>query len=447
MKRLCTVMALVALMGMVACPTWAAEKEWTFLVFLNADNNLDQFGVDDEIEMSKVGSNAQMNIVTLIDRENGPAAIHYIEKNNVKTVKDLGEVDMGDYTFMVQFVKDMAAAYPAKHYALVIWNHGSGWDKKKNQAAKGISYDDSTGNHITTEQLGLAMADIKKVLGKNLDLFCMDACLMQMVEVAWAVKNSCDFIVASEETEPGEGYPYDGMLSGLTAGMSPAAFATHLVKAYAASYNDGSQGSKSSTQSAIACAFLNDLRVALDEMAALAIKGKYGKEFTTALNSVQEFYYSTNKDLGDLVQLLQAGIKDAAFQKAAAKVQDVLKKVIIANGHNGSDMAKAQGLAVYFPNSSYSFSSEYANLAWAKESKWDEMVADFYKKTNTSIVAEVANGDVSALADFVSTANADNRDVAADLIAKLNFRLHAEGGASASMIETVSNLIKDLKTR
>ena len=47
-----------------------AEKEWTLAVFLNADNNLDRFGVADQEEMSKVGSSDFLNIVSLIDREN-----------------------------------------------------------------------------------------------------------------------------------------------------------------------------------------------------------------------------------------------------------------------------------------------------------------------------------------------------------------------------------------
>ena len=61
----------------------AAVKEWTFAVFLNADNNLDEFGVEDQEEMSRVGSNENLNIVTLIDRENGPARINYIEKGKI----------------------------------------------------------------------------------------------------------------------------------------------------------------------------------------------------------------------------------------------------------------------------------------------------------------------------------------------------------------------------
>ena len=91
-------------------------KEWTVAVFLNADNNLDYFGVQDQKEMAKVGSNDYMNIVTLIDRERGPAQINYIEKDNIKKIKDMGELDMGDYKEFVKFVRFVKENYPAKHY-------------------------------------------------------------------------------------------------------------------------------------------------------------------------------------------------------------------------------------------------------------------------------------------------------------------------------------------
>ncbi|HNV71360.1 MAG TPA: clostripain-related cysteine peptidase, partial [Candidatus Ozemobacteraceae bacterium] len=183
-------------------------KEWTFAVFLNADNNLDPFGVEDQVEMSKIGSSNWLNIVTLIDRERGPAQWNYIEKGKVTKVKDMGELDMGDYKQFIDFVKFVKTNFPAKKYMIGIWNHGSGW-KAAGKIVRGVSYDDSTGNHITTNQLVGALGEAKKILGKNIDILNFDCCLMQMAEVVYACKDSCDYIVASEETEPGKGTPYD----------------------------------------------------------------------------------------------------------------------------------------------------------------------------------------------------------------------------------------------
>lgn len=445
MKRVLSIVALALMVAVFVSPVNAAEKEWTWLVFLNADNNLDQFGVTDQNEMAKIGSNENLNIVSLIDREKGPATLNYIEKNNIKVVAEMGEVDMGDYQFMAKWVKDMVTQYPAKHYALIIWNHGSGWKNNNNQIIKGISYDDSTGNHITTEQLGMAMADIKAHLGRNLDVLSNDACLMQMVEVAYAVKDSCDFFVASEETEPGDGYPYDGILATLKPGMTPAEFVKTWVAAYAASYNGGTQGNSASTQSAIDLAKLNDVKDAIDGFAKASIAGKFGVQFKDALVKVQKFYYRTNIDLLHLVQILKPVITDEGFKTAATKLETALTAAIVANGNTGATMRNAKGLAVYFPATSYSFDAAYAKLAFAKDCMWDEMVADFYKKiTPPAIIADLENNDISSLRDFVANSGANNREVSRDLISKLNFRVFAEGGMPAGTQEVVKTLVNEL---
>jgi len=430
-------------------PAFAAEpKEWSFFVFLNADNNLDSFGVEDEKEMAAVGSNDKLNIVTLIDREKGPAEIHYIEKGNIKKIKDMGELDMGDYKLLVSWVKDMAEAYPAKHYAVVIWNHGSGWKNASNNVIKGISYDDSTGNHITTEQLGIAMKEIKEGLGKNLDILFMDACLMQMMEVAYAVKDSVGFVVASEETEPGDGYPYDEILGALKPGMEPVEFAKAAVKAYVASYNGGSQGNSASTQSAIDCSKLDALKDCIDGFAKASIAGKFAPQFKDALVKVQKFYYRTNIDLSHLVSLLKGSINEEGFQTAAKKLEAACDNAIVYGGNSGATMKNAKGLAIYFPSTSSSFSSEYNKLAFAKDSLWDEMVFDYYKKsTAPAIVADVMKGDFSSLRDYVSSANENNREVTKDLVSKLNFSVFSEGGCSQAIQDTVKSLIKELKDK
>ncbi len=449
MNRVLSIVVLSLFVCLVSSPLMAQEaaKEWTYFVFLNADNNLDSFGVEDQKEMAKVGSNEWLNVVSLIDRENGPASLNYIEKGNVKLVKDMGELDMGDWKFLVQAFKDVAAAYPAKHYALVIWNHGSGW-KNGEDIIKGISYDDSTNNHITTEQLGLAMAEIKGFLGRNLDIFCMDACLMQMMEVAYAVKDSTDFVVASEETEPGKGYPYDGMLGGMTKDLPVKDTAAMFVKTFAASYNGGTQGKGNTTQSAVECAKLDSLRDAIDGFCKAAMAADYGVQFKDALAKVQKFYYRTNVDLGHLNALLKTVIKDEAFQTASQKLEAAFNDVVASNGITGTTMTNAKGLAIYFPASSYSFSADYNNLAFAKDSLWEEMVQDFYKKTTTpTIVSDIENGDTSSLRSYVATANMNNREVSADVISHLNFRAFSEGGLTSSIQAEVSTLVKELKTK
>lgn len=445
MKRVLSILSLVALTMAFVTPVFAVEqKEWTLAVFLNADNNLDPFGVEDQNEMAKVGSSDFLNIVTLIDRERGPACYNFIEKGNVRKLQDLGEVDMGDYRLLVNFTKWVVENYPAKHYAFVVWNHGSGWKKKG--IKRGISYDDSSNNHITTEQLGVALDEMKKIIGHNVDILDFDACLMQMAEVLYVCQGKVDYVMASEETEPGKGAPYDDILTTLTKTTPVEEFGKNWVKAFCASYNNGSQGYEACTQSFVKVAEMAGVIDAMNGFAKATMAGKYNSEFQTALNKVQKFAEPENIDLLHLVSLLKPLIKDEGFQTAANKVVAALKKAVVANGNIDASMKNAKGMAVYFPADSYAFDDKYKELDFSKNTFWDDMILDFFKKkTVTTMVGAVESGNVAALRTFVKSSK--NRELNAYVAEALNFRLFSEGGLSNSVVEEASALVKELTAR
>lgn len=231
------------------------KKEWTFLVFLNGFNNLDRFGLADINEMEKVGSTDKVNVVvqwaSLRDRK---VRRLYIQKDNdtkkitSPVIEDLGSADMGSYKELQNFAIWGAKNYPAEHYFVDVWNHGNGWQVDADgdvspgvePGVRNISYDDIHGTEITTEELGLAMQDFANVIGQKVDIVGADACLMAMVEVAAELAPSTNFLVASQDLEPGDGWPYDQLLTDWNA--KPKASAKDvgkiLTKRYVKSYWD-----------------------------------------------------------------------------------------------------------------------------------------------------------------------------------------------------------------
>jgi hypothetical protein len=406
MKRLSSILILAAFIITAFSQVNAAPpiKEWTLAVFLNADNNLDPFGVEDQAEMSRVGSSEFLNIVSLIDREHGPAQINYIEKNNIKKIKDLGEVDMGDYRQLIKFIKYVKTNYPAKRYAITIWNHGSGWKNKNiNAIFRGISYDDSSNNHITNAQLSVALKEINKILGKKVDILNFDACLMQMVEVGYACKDFTSYIVASEELEPGKGAPYDDILKGIKSGMSARDFAINWVKAFSASYEGGSQGYDESTQSAIDCSKFNKLIDALNGFAKTAMTGKYARDFTAVLRNVHKFDYPENIDLIHFVELTKAQIKnDEAIKTATDKLLKAANDAVVISRQTGFSTENAKGIAIYLP-SDFMVESKYYTLSYAKDTLWDEMIKELMKRNMVDkITADLNKGSLDALKKVVA---------------------------------------------
>ena len=107
--------------------------KWTVMVYLAGDNNLDGAGVADLLEMKKVGSTADVNVVAQFDRAGGKGTTkRYVLRQGsslaADAVADLGETDTGDPAVLKDFLAWGIKAYPANHYLAVIWNHGAGWD-------------------------------------------------------------------------------------------------------------------------------------------------------------------------------------------------------------------------------------------------------------------------------------------------------------------------------
>lgn len=115
-------------------------KRWTILVFMAADNDLDRFAVKDLHEMESVGSNDQFDLVVQVDRygngERGAALRGRIVKDQnwapfdfrfVSPLVSIGETNTGDPAVLQEFVEWGVINHPAERYALIIWNHGSGW--------------------------------------------------------------------------------------------------------------------------------------------------------------------------------------------------------------------------------------------------------------------------------------------------------------------------------
>ena len=258
--------------------------EWTFMVYLDCDNNLESAGVEDLNEMESAGSTEEVNIVVQMDRcavegydeSNGDwtgAKRYYVTKDNdadiinSEEIEDLGEVNMGDPWTLINFTKWAIDNYPAEKYALVLWDHGG--------AFWGVCWDDDNeGDCITMEELKFALEKTEAHLGRDLDLVGFDACLMAQVAVMYQIRNSVDYGVGSGYTEPGEGWPYEKILPRLIADpdMNPKELGTIIADEYVASYTDREENPDDTTavtQVVLDLEKLDDLAYQLDILAMI----------------------------------------------------------------------------------------------------------------------------------------------------------------------------------
>lgn len=368
------------------------EKEWTMLVFLNGHNNLDSFGKKDINEMEKIGSTDQVNVVVQwASLNNKKTRRLLVQKDNdtmnvtSPTAQELPQVDMGDYKNLVDFVRWGHENYPAKHYFVVVWNHGSGWHSflSNPDQYRDISNDDVTGNKITTLQLGVAMSDIAAIIGRRIDIYGSDACLMGMMEVAHQMKDSVEYFIGSEDLEPGDGWPYDKLLERWNA-LKPATakdVSVILPEVFAASYTNGSQGNDAVTLSSFDLKETDALTTALSNLRVSLVSQETQEKgaVLSAIAASQKFYYSDYVDLGDFLVNLKSRMADQpGVQSYITDVETTLKRMIVANQATGN-FKKAQGLALWLPSTKVTYDKHqknYRELSFDIAAQWHLLLLD-----------------------------------------------------------------------
>ena len=367
--------------------------QWTVMVYVNAKNNLEEYGLKNVKQMEEVGSTNEVKIAVELGRtaqyshsDGGwkGERRYIIHKDRFKFLhphkiispyEEVPKSDMGNWNHLVDFVKWAQKTAPAEHYMLIVWNHGSGWLKQQHAGGKrngqdnpdngemvtnGISYDEEFGTHINTVDLGHALAAIGK-----LDIYASDACLMQMIEVDYQLKDFADYFVQSEEVEPADGYTYNTLLAPLTAqpSMTASDLARLAVKSYADHY---AKTGKGATQSAVQASSLPKLTALLNEWTQEILNDRENEAeaVKSARSEAQHFYIGDNKDLLDFVAHVDTKTPNETVRGIGKQLEDHISgEVVLKNGPTGDGYANAFGLAVYLPDKGYD--KNYNQLAWA----------------------------------------------------------------------------------
>jgi hypothetical protein len=405
-------------------------KRWTVMVWMAGDNDLEEYGGSDLKEMKAVGSNDALNILVQFDRMSDDKTRRYLVRAGTSldadVVGELGETNTGDPTVAADFFTWGIQTYPAQHYVAVLWNHGSGIDEtdvyrratarglsvrrkaprtateiprshvrtmatrgyrrslfastvNSALASRAIAYDDTSRDFLDNIELKRVLTQVKRRTGRKVDIVGFDACLMNMVEIAYQLKDTAEVMVGSEETEPGDGWPYDRVLAELTAkpAMTPQELGGLIVRRYIDSYRG-----EEVTLSALDLRRSRAVAGAVDKLGqalAKAIKApaEYGA-VSKALNATQRYEIRDFFDLYDLCANLKRFSKTTAVKAAAQAVMDATAGVggfVLAEKHRGRKMAKSHGVTIYVPRGEASVA--YPRLDFAKATRWDDFIAAY----------------------------------------------------------------------
>ncbi|HXZ24522.1 MAG TPA: leucine-rich repeat protein, partial [Methanomassiliicoccales archaeon] len=347
---------------------------WTVLVYMDADNDLEQNAIDNFLQMASVGSGPNVQIVVLFDRIPGYSAdfgdwtdtrLFHVEKGMTPTAENgtsLGELDMGNPQTLTNFLSTNELEYPADNYTLILWDHGLG--------ARGICADETSSISNQTSYLWLSDVDQAIRMAVMNSTFChvsllgMDACSMATVEVAYELASDCEAIVASQETVPASGWPYASILADMDQhpGLDPVALGADIVRLYNESY----EGNPLATMSCISmegvpnladCARLFALQLMSGDFGATDLDTYYSEIYEARLNA-EHFYKTYETDFADFLERLIPTLPSCDLRTRSQDLLDAINQTIVVEWH-GSSHANANGLSLYFPGTYSEYESSF----------------------------------------------------------------------------------------
>jgi hypothetical protein len=379
-----------------------AEKggSWTVLIHMAAENNLYRFGLEDLNEMEAgVPEGDSVNVYVLFDGiKDGDSAIYKVKRDSGMNstiisekvdasgvIPASNEIDSGDAKVAAKFVQWAAKNAPADHTFLGYWDHGSGlFSGGPQPITKGFGWDDK-GSHMSTNDITDIAAAFKATSGKPLAVLGFDACLMAHGEIAYQAKGSVDYLVSSEELEPGKGWDYAGWLKRVGASdKTPAAVASALVDSYGASYAPGgsqTSGRDAATLSAVDVnAFNNNVVPALNTFVGAVSRdmASHKVALQAARAKAQSFYNKDCADLGSFLNNVRSTVKNDDVTRASDDLLAAYKSAIVRETHT-SGFPGATGLVLYFPTPTQRINAVYndaSKIAFAATS-WKDFLANY----------------------------------------------------------------------
>ena len=280
---------------------------------------------------------------------------------------------MGDPQVLADFVARGITEYPADHYALILWDHGS---------IAGVGSDESSGDGLSVPEIAAAVrAGLDTAGTDRLDILGFDACLMAAFEVASAMPGLADYMVASEEVEPNDGWDYAAfdLLAAQPDTVTARSLGEQIVARYIATT---APGDPTVTMSLIDLSAMGDLVAALEglngavapEMATFApVIGRGRSESPSFGGSPvpEEDFYMV--DLGSLLQRLST--QEPPLGDAAAAALDAFDRAVVASDA-GEAAAAATGMTIHFPPyPDYYYESWYRSI---EAPVWPDFLAAYY---------------------------------------------------------------------
>ena len=332
--------------------------EWTILWYLcgtdlESDEGAATYNLEQAME-GKTTDDANVVIITGGTNEwqndyipNDAIGVFRLNESGVGGVTELSHLkdqNMADEGLLASMIRQVFTLYPARHTMLILWDHGGG-------SVGGVAFDERTDDSISLAELSAALSQG----GRHFDIVGFDACLMATLEVANALAPYADYMIASQELEPGGGWNYRDLMQTIsgTPSIAPDALGKAVCDSYLRQCAE-SDDKEIATLSLVNLAKVPALAEAFDTMAwqltgiaenpasIQTYRQEVGKARSFGGNNRSEGY-THMVDLGELVLNTQGVWDETGLAVLDALFAAVEYKI------DGSEYQKANGLSVFYP--------------------------------------------------------------------------------------------------
>jgi hypothetical protein len=362
-----------------------AEKEWTLLIYWDADNNL-EFCTDFAMETwrNAMTPDANVNLVAMVDILSVEGTwIYNIHDGVADAVETMLEQNMSDADVLEEFLLYGLTNYPAEKTLLVMQDHGYSW--------RGLCVDETDGGGIMSID-GMVKAISSATArneGRGVDILAMDACSVATIEIAYELRDVVSFFVASQSVVPYDGLPYDMMISSLVsdASVSAECYSSMIVDQYIEYYSSKTDYEHiyPYDQDVITCSAFDislidglgarfiEMTKALEPLVAThADEIKKARDIAVQGNWANIGGWEYLADVYTLFEELQ-GV-DTRLDTSIAAFLDAFNAALVNEGNSPRFGEIPHGLVLHFPPSLALYNSE--SWKWAKQFVYHDIGLD-----------------------------------------------------------------------
>lgn len=289
-------------------------------------------------------------------------AIYEVDGKKIEKVKAYDLKKMTNPETLTEFIDYVYKNYESDLYGLILWDHGGG-----PLYGYGLDENDKTKDSMSLVEIDKALKDSQLIEETKFEFIGFDACLMSSIEIANMFKEEANYLIASSDVEPGDGWDYD-FLGEIDSSTTSEELGKQIIDYYYNYYQVlssyyGYDYNPEITLSLIDLRSIDSLIKSVDdlfgEVDSSITVNTYSKISRGASRAVMYGYNDNSATQYDLVDLYDLVEELGDYDGKSSRVQSKIKDIVI---YEKGTIEDCYGMSIYFPVTTKSMYNRYKSV-------------------------------------------------------------------------------------